>query len=154
MFAIKLTIFKIHIQCYYETVHKERSRCYAIFIYVLIPMFRVYIMYLPISMFSKGLLTTNVCFRTEQYLEKMSFLEHIAKKFRRPTIPQLNIEGLTASKLNVLHYLALQFEAEVDTSRHVSRHVFKNLGFGLSLRLGPLRLDSRSRHCGQSSQVL
>ena len=41
---------------------------------------------------------------------KLPFSGHIAK-FRRPTILQLNIEGLTASKMNVLHYLALQFEA-------------------------------------------
>ena len=31
----------------------------------------------------------------------------------RPTILQLNIEGLTASKMNVLHYLAMQSEALV-----------------------------------------
>ena len=33
--------------------------------------------------------------------------------FRRPAILQLNIEGLTASKMNVLHHLAVQFEALV-----------------------------------------
>ena len=38
---------------------------------------------------------------------------HIAHKFRRPTILQLNIKGLTASKMNVLYYLALQSEALV-----------------------------------------
>ena len=38
---------------------------------------------------------------------------HIANKFRKSTILQLNIEGLTASKMNVLHYLALQSEALV-----------------------------------------
>ena len=32
-------------------------------------------------------------------------------KFRRPTILQLNIKGLTASKMNVLHHLAMQSEA-------------------------------------------
>ena len=31
--------------------------------------------------------------------------------FGRPTILQLNIEGLTASKMNILHYLAMQSEA-------------------------------------------
>ena len=41
------------------------------------------------------------------------FLGHIANKFRRPTILQLNIEGLTASKMNVLHHLAMQSEALV-----------------------------------------
>ena len=44
---------------------------------------------------------------------KLPFSGHIANKFRRPTIPQLNIEGLTADKMNVLHYLAMQSEALV-----------------------------------------
>ena len=44
---------------------------------------------------------------------KLPFSGHIANKFRRPTILQLNIEGLTASKMNVLHHLAMQFEALV-----------------------------------------
>ena len=35
---------------------------------------------------------------------KLPFSGHIANKFRRPTILQLNIEGLTASKMNVLHH--------------------------------------------------
>ena len=38
---------------------------------------------------------------------------HIANKFRRPTILQLNIEGLTASKMNVFHHFAMQSEALV-----------------------------------------
>ena len=42
---------------------------------------------------------------------KLSFSGHIANKFRRPTILQLNIEGLTTSKMNVLHHLAMQSEA-------------------------------------------
>ena len=44
---------------------------------------------------------------------KLPFSGHIASKFRRPTILQLNIEGLTASKMNVLHHLAMQSEALV-----------------------------------------
>ena len=44
---------------------------------------------------------------------KLPFSGHIANKFRRPTILQLNIEGLTASKMNVLHHLATQAEALV-----------------------------------------
>ena len=44
---------------------------------------------------------------------KLPFSGHIANKFRRPTILQLNIKGLTASKMNVLHHLALQSEALV-----------------------------------------
>ena len=43
---------------------------------------------------------------------KLPFSGHIANKFRRPIL-QLNIEDLTASKMNVLHYLALQYEALV-----------------------------------------
>ena len=42
---------------------------------------------------------------------KLPFSGHIVNKFRRPTILQLNIEGLTASKMNVLHHLAMQSEA-------------------------------------------
>ena len=44
---------------------------------------------------------------------KLPFSGHIANKFRRPTILQLNIEGLTASKMNVLHHLAMQSKALV-----------------------------------------
>ena len=44
---------------------------------------------------------------------KLPFSRHIANKFRRPTILQLNIEGLTASKMNVLYHLAMQSEALV-----------------------------------------
>ena len=39
---------------------------------------------------------------------KLPFSGHIANKFRRPTIFQLNIEGITASKMNILYHLALQ----------------------------------------------
>ena len=38
---------------------------------------------------------------------------HIIKKFQGPSILQLNIEGLAASKMNVLHHLATQLEAFV-----------------------------------------
>ena len=44
---------------------------------------------------------------------KLSFSGHIANKFRKPTILQLNIEGLTASKINILHHLAMQSKALV-----------------------------------------
>ena len=44
---------------------------------------------------------------------KLPFSGHIANKFQRPTILQLNIEGLTASKMNVFHHLAMQSEALV-----------------------------------------
>ena len=44
---------------------------------------------------------------------KLLFSGNIANKFQRPTTLQLNIEGLTASKMNVLHYLAMQPETLV-----------------------------------------
>ena len=60
----------------------------------------------------------NIVYRQGEFIKgnawiKLLFSGHIANKFRRPTIFQLNIEGLTASKMNVLHYLALQSEALV-----------------------------------------
>ena len=42
---------------------------------------------------------------------KLPFSGHIIKKFRGPSILQLNIDGLTASKMNVFHHLAIQLEA-------------------------------------------
>ena len=48
-----------------------------------------------------------------QCLEKNAFLRHIANKFRKPTILQLNIKRLTASKMKVFHNLVLQFKALV-----------------------------------------
>ena len=44
---------------------------------------------------------------------KLPFSGHIIKKFRGPSILQLNIKGITASKMNVLHHLAIQLEAFV-----------------------------------------
>ena len=38
---------------------------------------------------------------------------HTVNKLRRPTVLQLNIEGLTASKMNIFHYFAVQYEALV-----------------------------------------
>ena len=38
---------------------------------------------------------------------------HTVNKFLRPAVLQLNIESLTASKMNVLHHLAVQYEAFV-----------------------------------------
>ena len=38
---------------------------------------------------------------------------HTVNKFRRPEVMQLNIEGLTESKMNVLHHLAVLYEALV-----------------------------------------
>ena len=69
--------------------------------------------YLPISIFSKNLLIGKRPFQGGAMSEKMSFLEHIANKFQRFTIFQLNIKGLCASYITVIQYLALQFEAFV-----------------------------------------
>ena len=44
---------------------------------------------------------------------KLPFSGHIIKKFKGPSILQLNIEGLTANKMNVLYHLATQLEAFV-----------------------------------------
>ena len=63
-----------------------------------------------------GSLTANVQggYRQTPFLGRGDALSrHIVNKFRRPTILQLNIEGLTASKMVVLHHLATQFEALV-----------------------------------------
>ena len=38
---------------------------------------------------------------------------HTVNKFRRPAVLQLNIEGLTASKMNVLHHSPEQYETLV-----------------------------------------
>ena len=52
---------------------------------------------------------------TYSIIPHYKFLQVFAKfsKFRRLIILQLNIQGLTASKMNVLHYLALQSKALV-----------------------------------------
>ena len=64
-------------------------------------------------MFSEGLLISKRPFQDGQGWKKLLFSGHISKKFQRPTIPQLSIEGFTASKMNFLHYLALQSKALV-----------------------------------------
>ena len=38
---------------------------------------------------------------------------HTVNKFRRPAVLELNIEGLTTSKMNVLHHLPVQYEGLV-----------------------------------------
>ena len=38
---------------------------------------------------------------------------HTVNKFRRPAVLKLNIEGLAASKMNVLHHLAVQYQVLV-----------------------------------------
>ena len=55
---------------------------------------------------------TSFSGRDDEYVvHKLPFSGHIIKKFRGPSILQLNIKGLTASKMNVLHHLATQHEA-------------------------------------------
>ena len=38
---------------------------------------------------------------------------HTVNSFRKPAVLQLNIDGLTPSKMNVLHYLAVEYKALV-----------------------------------------
>ena len=67
--------------------------------------------YPPILMFSLGLLIDKCPFKTGQCLEKTALFRAYCQQVWH--ILQLNIEGLTASKMNVLYYLALQFEVLV-----------------------------------------
>ena len=65
-------------------------------------------------MFSEGLLIGKRNFQGMAMPKKeVSFLGHIDNKFGGPTILHLNIEGLTASKMKILYYLALQYEVFV-----------------------------------------
>ena len=61
-------------------------------------------------MFSQGLLLGKRAFQSGTMCP---WSEHTVNKFRKPAVLQLNIEGLTASKMNVLHHLAVQHEALV-----------------------------------------
>ena len=70
--------------------------------------------YLHIPMFSECPLIGKRPFQDGAMPGKnYGFSGYIVNKFRRPNIFQLNIEGLTASEINVLRYLALQFEAPI-----------------------------------------
>ena len=72
------------------------------------------------------------------------FSGHILNTFQRPTILQLNIEGLTGSKMNVLHHLAVQHEALVillqevhcNSSEKLKLPSFALSGFSLSRNHG------------------
>ena len=66
--------------------------------------------YLPILIFSEGLLIGKRPFQNTAMSEKNTLFRALSTKFRRPTILQLNIEGLTASQMNILSS-SLQFEA-------------------------------------------
>ena len=64
----------------------------------------------------RGSANLPTSFWTGQCLNKTALFRAFptsSDKFRRPTILQLNIEGLTASTMKVLHHLALQSEALV-----------------------------------------
>ena len=51
---------------------------------------------------------TLFSWRCDEYsAHKMPFSGHIIKKFRKPTILKLNIEGLTANKMAVLQHLVI-----------------------------------------------
>ena len=64
--------------------------------------------------FIKGTLVNKLQISNKRRIKSLEFTSgHIANKFRRPTIFQLNIGGLTASKMNVLHHLAMQSEVLV-----------------------------------------
>ena len=94
-------------------------------------------------MFSKGLLIGKRLFQDRAMPgKKLPFSGHIANKFRRPTILQLNIEGLTASKMNVLYYLALQFEALVILLQRPTALMQKSWYFQASNQLGLLSAGS------------
>ena len=69
----------------------------------------------------------------------------IVNKFRKPAILQLNIEGLTASKMSVLYHLAAQHEALVI----FIRSTFHNLQ-ELHQRLGDTLLIWRMEDVGKN----
>ena len=56
---------------------------------------------------------TSFSRRGDARRSNLPFSGHIVNTFRRLTVLQLNIEGLTASKMNVLHHLAVQHEVFV-----------------------------------------
>ena len=64
-------------------------------------------------MFSEDLLIDEGLFQDGEMSEKKALFRHIANKYRKPTIPQLNNKGLAASKMNVLYYHAQKCEALV-----------------------------------------
>ena len=74
----------------------------------------------------------------------MSLSEHTVNKFRRPAVLQLNIEGLAASKMNVLHHLAVQYEAliakEINPTNIITKRAAKNREINLPLNNSFLRL--------------
>ena len=71
--------------------------------------------YSPIPMFSVGLLIGKRPFQdgAMPWHKTAFFRAHCQQVPIRPTILQLNIKGLTASKMNVFHHLAMQSEALV-----------------------------------------
>ena len=68
-------------------------------------------------MFSEGLLIDKCPFQGRAMPGKNCLFQGhivaIANKFQRPNILQPDIQGFTADKMTILHYLAQQFEALV-----------------------------------------
>ena len=83
---------------------------------------------------------TSFSGRGDAHGSKLPFSGHIINTFRRPTIQQLNIDGLTASKMNVLHRLAVHHEALIillqethcTSSKKLMLPSFALAGFSLS----------------------
>ena len=86
---------------------------------------------------------TSFSGRGDGWRSNLPFSGHIVNTLRRPTILQLNIEGLTASKINPLHHLAVQHEALVILLQETHCTSLKKLklpsfalaGFSLSKKL-------------------
>ena len=87
---------------------------------------------------------TSFSGRSDAYESNRPFLGRMVNTFQRPTILQLNIEGLTASKMNVLHYVAVQHEFLVillqethcTSSKKLKLSIFAQAGFSLSRKHG------------------
>ena len=87
---------------------------------------------------------TSFSGRADACESNLPFLGHIVNTFRRSTILQLNIKGLTASKMNVFNDLAAQQEALVilqqeihcTSSKKLKLPSFVQTGFSLSRKHG------------------
>ena len=83
--------------------------------------------------------------------KKLPFSGNIANKYQRPTILLLNIESLTANKMNVLYYLALQFEALVILLQKNTALMQKNLTSRLPTSWAFLMQEAWPCHVGSQS---
>ena len=73
---------------------------------------------------------------------KMSFLEHIIEKFQRPTILELNIEGLIDSEMMVLQHLAEKLKALAKTQQAIVQSLCSL--YSIRFLKGPRRTHYRS----------